>query len=298
MRALLLLLLLSACAAAAPDACRLEPLADLPLLLRGTVPVLEAEINGQPAALVLDTGSDTTVLTRAAARRLGVAESASGRNVGGAGGRARAGVAVLDGFRLGPVPVRTPRLLLIDAPAPPLDGLLGIDALIDWEVELDIPAGRVRLFRARPCITARPPWTEPATQLPVQQQPGSGHLFVPVQLDGQPLRAMLDTGASRSVVSLQAAADAGLGPRALAALPVLRGQAINAEGVLLRAAQFKSLEVGGTVLPNPALAVIDLPPFAGDMLVGGDYLGTRKLWFSFLLGRVFAGPTVPAAPAH
>lgn len=254
------------------------------------MPVLGAEINGKPAALVLDTGSDATVLTRTAAQRLGVVQFGAPRNVGGAGGRAQAGVAVLGALKLGPVLVPKPRALLTDAPAPPLDGLIGIDLLVDWEVELDMPAHRVRLYRARPCVSARPPWTEPFVQLPVQQEAGSGHLFVSVLLDKQPLRAMLDTGASRSVVSLQSAADAGLDRRALAALPLSRGQAINAEGVLLRSARFQSLEVGGIVLRRPELAVIDLPPFAGDMLIGGDFLGTRKVWFSFLLGRVYAMP--------
>jgi hypothetical protein len=35
------------------------------------------------------------------------------------------------------------------------------------------------------------------------------------------------------------------------------------------------------------MGIADIPAFAGDLLVGEDYIGTRRLWFSFGLGQVF-----------
>lgn len=286
---LLVLLLVSACAGAPPTACRLEQLAELPVRLLGNVPIVPVRINGQDAILVLDTGSDATVLTRTAARRLGIAEPAERRRLAGAGGPADVGVARLETLGLGAITVPNARVLLGESPNPPLDGVLGIDILVAYELELDPVRNRMALYRARPCADARPPWAGPVTQLATQQQPGSGHLFVPVELDGQPLRGLLDSGASRSTLSLQAAGEAGLSRRRLAALPQSRGQAMNAEGVLVRLAPFRSLKIGPDTLPNPVLAVVDLPAFAGDLLIGSDYLATRRTWFSFLLGRVFVG---------
>ena len=253
------------------------------------MPVLPVQINGGDAILVLDTGSDATVLTRTAARRLNVAEPAERRRLSGAGGAAEVGVARLDTLAIGPIQTRNTRALLGDAPRPPLDGVLGIDALVAYELELDVPHGRLALYRARPCPDSLPAWPGPYTQLPAQQQAGSGHLFVPVELDGQPLRGMLDSGASRSTLSLQAAGEAGLRGRRLAALPSGRGQAMNAEGVLVRLAPFRSLRVGTATLDAPVLAVVDLPAFAGDLLIGADVLSTRPVWISFLLGKVFVG---------
>ncbi len=286
----MLLLLLSACAGGPPAACRLEKLAELPVRTLGNVPVLLAQINGRDAILVVDTGSDATVLTRTAARRLGVAEPAERRRLTGAGGPADVGVARLDTLGLGGVVIPGARALLGDAPAPPLDGVLGIDVMVGFEVELDVPRGRMALYRARPCPDARPGWDGPYAQLGVQQQAGSGHMFVPVELDGQPLRGMLDSGASRSTLSLQTAGEAGLRGRRLAALPSGRGQAMNAEGIVVRLAPFRSLRVGADVLEAPVLAIVDLPPLAGDLLVGSDYLATRRVWLSFRLGRVFVAP--------
>ena len=293
MRAILLPLLLfalAACAAGPGLDCRLDKVADLPVQLVNNVPVLSVEINGRPASLVLDTGSDSTVLTRVAARRLGVAGGGETRTIGGAGGRAQVAVARLDSLALGPVLLTGTRALLGDAPAPPLDGLLGIDVLVDFELELDVPQRRVTLYRARACITAQPGWPGPVTRLPVQQKAGSGHLFVPVEVNGQTLRGILDSGASRSTLSLQAAEDIGLGRRALAQLPATRGQAVNAEGIVVRTAGVREMRVGADRLDRPALGVADLPPFAGDLLVGGDYMTTRRMWISFRLGRVFVAP--------
>ena len=252
----------------------------------GNVPVVAVEINGKSAQLVLDTGSDATVLTRVAARRLGVAEGAA-KPVGGAGGPTLVGTARLEDLVVGGVRIKPLPALLADAPMPPVDGLLGISVLVEFEVELDVPHGRVALYRARPCATAAPDWPGRVIRLPVQQQAGSGHLFVSVAVDGQPLRGMLDSGASVSTLSLQSAEDAGLRQGALERLPAFRGQAINAEGLVARRATFEELRVGTDRLARPTLMVAALPAFAGDLLVGEDYLGTRAVWFSFVLGRAF-----------
>ena len=292
MRALLLLLpLLSACAGDPP--CRLEKLAELPVRIEGHLPVLAVQINGQPAAMILDTGSDGTVLTRAGARRLGIPIGAATATVNGAAGPETVGVGRLDSLALGGVVLPNVKAFLSDSPRPPIDGLIGIDVLVGYELELDLPHQRVALYRARSCVTAQPDWPAPYVQLPTQQQAGSGHLFVPVEVDGQGLRGLLDSGASASTLSLQSAEDAGMTRRRLATLPAIRSQTVNAAGLVLHLAHFHALRVGTDVVEEPVLAIGDLPPFAGDLLLGSDYLASRRVWFSFLLGRVF----VQSAPA-
>ncbi len=289
MRVLLILLLLSACQTAA-ESCRPERLAELPLRLLGKVPAVTAEINGQTATLLLDTGSDRTVLSRAAAARLGVAERAPGLALRGAGGEAASGKAVLDRLTLGGVALRSVPVLLANQPDAPLDGVLGIDFLVDYELELDVPHGRAALYRARSCATARPDWAGRVIALPVQQQAGSGHLFVSISVDGETLHGLLDTGATVSTLSLQAAEDTGLRAKVLDRQPRMRAQTMNAGGIVFRPVQFRELRVGADTVENPVLTVADLPPFAGDLLLGEDYIGKRKLWFWFRLGRVFVSP--------
>ncbi len=287
---LLLLLLLSGCGADPGGTCRLDKLAEVPVRLVANVPVVTVEINGRPASMVVDTGSDRTVLTRMAAGRLGVVAGPERHQVGGAAGLTSVGAARVDTLAVGGLRLTGLPVLLTDAPAPPIDGLLGIDVLVGTEMELDVPHRRLALYRARTCPAALPAWSGPVTRLPAQQQAGSGHLFVSLEVDGQPLRGMLDTGASASTLSIQAAEDAGLHGKALQRLPQSRGQAVNPEGLVARQARFGLLRIGSDTLERPALTIGDLPAFAGDLLVGMDYLGTRRVWFWFLLGRVFVAP--------
>ena len=237
--------------------------------------------------VVLDTGSDATVLTRTAARRLGVIASGPARRIGAAGGQAAVSPARLATFSLGALALRDVPALLADAPAPPLDGVLGLDVMNAFELDLDVPEGKATFYRMRPCPGALPAWPGPTVALPAQMQAGSGHLFVSVAIDGEPLRGMLDSGASISTLSVQAAEDVRINQRNLARLPGMRGQALNEAGLVVRSRTFGSMQVGPDRLDAPVLSIADLPPFAGDLLVGADYLATRRIWFSFLLGRVF-----------
>ena len=288
MRALILVMLVLSACAGAPGACRLEKATDLPVRLVGTVPVLDVLINGQRAALVLDTGSNATVLTRRAAQRLGVAALPDTVTVGGAGGQSAVGVARLDRLGIGAVERTGVRVLLGDAPAPPLDGVLGIDVLVEYELELDLRRGRAALYRARPYPTARPPWEGEVTQLPVVQRPRAGHLFVSLTLDGEPLLGMLDSGASRTTLSTQSAEDARLTRRRLATLPAGRGQAVNPGGVVVRMAPLpRAAGSAATWWSGRCWGSWIFRRMSGNLLVGADYLGSRRVWFSFLLGRVF-----------
>jgi len=278
---LLLALLAAACTSDPSGSCVLQRIAELPLRVIGTVPLVTADINGRPANLVLDTGSDTTMLNRAAAERLGVSwDERLPIALGGAGGAARAFSATLPSLALNGPATSNVRILVGQAPASPLDGVLGINVLIGYEIDLDVPHRRAVLYRARPCPAALPAWTKPFIRLPVQQQ-RSGHLFVPGELDGQPIFGLLDTGASYTTVGLAVARDAGVTAAALQANPAQRAQSINEGGLVVRQRRFRALKIGNETMEEPTLHVADLPPYAGEMIIGGDYLATSTCaqWF-------------------
>lgn len=284
---LLLALLAAACAGDTAGSCALQRVADVPLQVVGNVPLVTADINGRPASLVLDTGSDVTLLNRAAAARLGVAwDERTSVAVGGAGGASHAFATTLPGLTLGSATTRNVRTLIARAPAPPLDGVLGINVLVGYELDLDVPRRRLGLYRARPCPAALPPWTAPYTRLPTRQKL-SGHLYVPGELDGQPVFGLLDTGASHTTVGLASARDAGVTAAALRADPASRTQSLNEGGMIVRQRRFRSLKIGNDTLEQPLLLVADLPPYAGDLIIGGDYLATRRVWISLVTGQAF-----------
>ena len=126
----------------------------------------------------------------------------------------------------------------------------------------------------------------PFTRLPGAQQP-SGHLLTPAELDGRPLLGLLDTGAAGTVIRLAAARDAGVTEAALRADPTQRAYSLDGNGIAVHQQRFETLKIGAAVLEQPVLYVADLPPFAEDLVIGGDYLATRRVWFSLGTGQVF-----------
>ena len=287
---LLLILLLSACAGGAGQGCALVPAGVLPVRLVGNVPVTVVGINERPAALILDIGSDITLLSQAAAVRLGVRfDDRLAIRLNGAGGQARASPAVLPEVQFGTAVLTDVRAVVGRGLRPPIDGVLGINVLAGFELDLDAPKGEVALYRARPpaCAGAPPPWTVPYVRLPTEQE-RTGHLFVPAGLNGRPIRALLDTGASRSTVGLPAAAAAGITGADLLRGPSSVTQSLDAAGIVTRPRRFRSLQIGAERVDDPTLNVADLPPQAGDMIIGSDYLGSRRIWIALASGTVFA----------
>ncbi len=289
MKVLALLLLLAACAPGegVSGVCALQPAAALPVRLIGNVPVTVAVINGHPSALILDIGSDVTLLSRSAAMRLEVPwDDRLAVRLNGAGGQARASRTVLPELQLGAATVPDVRAVVGQGLRPPIDGVLGINVLVGFEMDLDVPHGVVTLYRARPCAGVGPNWTGPFTRLPTRQQ-RSGHLFVPAQLNGQPVIGLLDTGASRTTIGLQAAADAGMTEADLLHGPASVTQSLDAGGIVVRPRRFRELRVGTDVIDQPMLNVADLPPQAGDLIIGDDYLATRRVWIALATGSMF-----------
>ena len=308
MKALLpLLFLFAACAGPAPEVsggpCSLDRRAVLPVAVVQNVPLVGVVINGRPATMVLDTGADLTMLTQTAARRLGlVPEEGVSISTVSAGGEGVAGFARIDGLLLGEAasPGRLVGVAPISLPrwdGRPLDGLLGTDVLGEYDVELDLPNATVTLYRARPCPGALPPWPEPF-QVLERRDVLPGTLFVPAWLDGVGLTALLDTGTSLTVVTPRVAWAAGVTAEVLARAPVLRSVTSGPNGLLTRAVRFRELRLGEEALHGPVLLVAPLPPSAGDALLGGEYLASRRVWLSFATGQVFVARPRPRPEVH
>ncbi|MEJ1978312.1 MAG: aspartyl protease family protein [Acetobacteraceae bacterium] len=149
-------------------------------------------VDGADTKLVIDTGAERTILTTGtvAALQLPRSQRSTTRLVGVGGAVSNA-----DAFaelELGSADIRQ-RLAVADIPD--LGGIVGGDVLSDYDLDLDLPRHRVRLWRATGCGAADLPWTGPRVALPVQVTDGE-RLRVPVTIDGKPMEALLDSGAS------------------------------------------------------------------------------------------------------
>lgn len=259
------------------------------------LPVVPAEINGRAAALILDTGAESSMLTAGAAKRLGVTSKYDfQRSMAGIGSSVRAGDARLDSMSVGGIVLSYPRMLVGEVSfklgeAEP-DGLLGASLLADFDVDIDVPHRRVEFYDRLNCPTARPAWGGRYVTLETTRSL-SEHPFFPLQVNGRTLSATLDSGAQRTVISARAAALAGIGPGSRLAGPEIRTRGAAGETLPATLHSLRDADVGGIKLRTPVLVLAATLPRDIDALLGFDFLLSNRVWLSYGSRRIFIQPS-------
>jgi predicted aspartyl protease len=302
----LLLLLLPACAVLDPDqevSCGLRLRTEIPVTILRNVPLVVVNINGLPATLILDTGAQTMLLTQSAVKRLGLrTDGRAPMTVRGTGGETRSWPAILQRFAVGDVALPDQHAAVLPFDLPEIagtrpEGLLGVDVLARFEVDLDMPGRRMALYSGRACEGE--PLPMPGRIVEVEAPTARrNRLVIEAELDGRPMTALLDSGTQDSIVMAQAAR---LTPKMLAGDPrvMLRGAGPElAEG---RRHRFERLVLAGESFREVRLTVMQRQSDEDDMIIGMDYMAGRRIWLAYPRRKVFiqrlARPGVPVAAA-
>ena len=134
-----------------------------------------------------------------------------------------------------------------------VDGVLGLDLLHGYDIELDLGHGKLNLFNRNHCPGHVVYWTSSAAVLPIHIQ--HDIVFtVPMTLDGKPVEVLLDTGTDKASMSYATAHRLfGLerGGPALQRISQGPGAAVQYRYA------FKTLEAGGLVIANPEIEIDD-----------------------------------------
>src|SRR5438105_2931127 len=199
---------------AAPEAkCQLMLIAQWSTRSDHYRPVVDGEINGQKIGVLLDTGAGVSIIQRSAAKRLGLRTSpARGYRMWGVGGETQVEEAYIDEFRIGDAAHKNWVALVSGEHESPGDValLLGYDFLHQMDIEFDLTQGAVRLFKPKGCESAPLSyWSKEAVAVALE---GGRKIFVPVRVNDKPLSAELDSGATFSSLSLEAALQLGMTP--------------------------------------------------------------------------------------
>jgi aspartyl protease len=196
------------------------------------------------------------------------------------------------------IPWRRVRVASLNMPSVfsgPLDGVLGADTLSSFDVDLDLPHHRMVFYGKQSCPSAPPAWAEPYATIPARKT-FSNHLSFPAQLDGHLIDTFIDTGAQLSVLSSKAALALGVTEAALShdrATVTLGAAAERLNSHLHRFShmevghRFSHMEVGGEIVRNPALIVADVSLKDADLILGIDFLGSRRIWLSYGSQQIF-----------
>lgn len=284
----------AASAVAAAEECKPKRQAEIAIAFLRNLPLVNLTVNGVPALFLLDTGAERTIMTAAAAQRIGVETHYEyPRRMRSLGGAVSSGDARLRNLRLGGMAIPEFTVLvgsvLLPGPAgKPLDGLLGADFLSSFEVDLDLAHSRLTLYDRLACALAAPPWGQPFTVIPVNRSLHE-HLFFPVILDGRKFAAFIDTGAELSALDATSALAIGVTGAALDRDPVANLRGAGSEVVQSRAHRFARLEIGGETLRDRVIIVTSLRLQDADLVLGIDFLRLRRVWLSYGSHQIFLG---------
>ncbi len=322
-RAMILILLALLCPKVAFGAdavdCRLKLVNSVPLTMTygGARPLVNVKVNGTDLKFLLDTGGVLTQISAATARDLKLPITESGAKLLDLSGGASSDVAMAETFSIGRlndkntgIHVMTNALALAGTSSsgaeqqPLFVGLLAADYMGEYDTELDFAGGKMNYFSQDHCPGKVVYWPSAAVAAVPMHFVGH-HLVLDVMLDGHPFRAIVDTGAPSTTLTMEEAK---------------RVFDLTAENTDKRFEYtFQKLSFEGLEVANPHIAIIPAKIGSKDpnngyatgsrvrreddsvfirppMLIGMNILSKLHLYIAFSENKIYITPASPPPP--
>jgi tetratricopeptide (TPR) repeat protein/predicted aspartyl protease len=286
---------------------------DLPVTISGTRALIPAKINGQDVRFLVDSGASYSMISSAAAAeyKLKVGMGPFGLAVRGIGGTTTPQLATVHVFTLADFDLHNVEFLVGGSETGSGSaGLLGQNFLLQWNVDYDLAKGMIRLFKDTDCrkqflaywvAKEQLPYTVTNIEKVAPRQPlAIAHAYI----NGEKIRVIFDSGAFRSILSVKAAARAGVKIDSPGVVDGGMTGGIGRGMVKSYIAPFASFKFAdGEEIKNARLRVADIDLEIADMLIGADFFlshhifianGQDKLYFTYNGGPVFDLRTAPA----
>jgi tetratricopeptide (TPR) repeat protein/predicted aspartyl protease len=274
--------------------CRLAKLAELPVTMVGLRPMVTVKINGRDAQFVADSGSFYSMISPAAAAEYNLPVRPvplGGLSVSGVGGKALPSMTTVDSFTLAGIPFPKFQLLVVDVGGG--TGLLGQNVFSLGDVEYDLANGNIKLWRADGCNqTTMAYWihsnTDSYSDIEVSlTTPGEPHTIGSAYLNGVKLTVMFDSGASTSVLTLNAAQRAGITPSSPGVIDGGLNYGIGQTASKGWIGSFPSFKVGEEEIRNARLRFGEIRLGREDMLIGADFFLSHRIYLSRSQHKLF-----------
>jgi predicted aspartyl protease len=275
--------------------CSYVQVATLPIRYAGPdlVPAVDGAIDGTPATMLVDTGSDKTFLTRTAVEKRGLALHMTGRYVEGVSGSSRVYSTRLKEIAVGPARsdhrVELP-VIGDTAATPSYDAIVGAGFLLQRDLELSLRDKELKFFRPQDCKNVSLAyWKEEAVEVPFESNfRGSPNPHFTVVLNGKKLDAIIDSGAQHTTIMLDAAKRAGIkldSPRVKRLADVV---GIGTERVPHWSAVFETLAIGGETIRDAEIGIIDSQgTTAAEVYLGQDFLRAHRVLFAMSQAKLY-----------
>jgi tetratricopeptide (TPR) repeat protein/predicted aspartyl protease len=297
------LLLAAAPSAAADKKCRIAQLLEFPITMESLRPTVLAQINGRDARFLLDSGAFYSLISAATAAtyQLRLQPAPFNFRIEGIGGTTDVSEAFVSQFTIARITVKNLGFFVGGSDIS-VAGLLGQNFLQRFDVEYDFANGAMRLFHTEGCdhtllaywLTPDQPYSSMSIERIDAENP---HTVGVAYINGQQIRVQFDSGAYTSLLSLKAAARAGVTPDSPGVVASGYSSGIGRGRVKSLLAPFASFRIGDDEeIKNTKLRIADVDLRSADMLLGADFFVShrifvanreRRLYLSYNGGPVF-----------
>ena len=263
--------------------------------------VIDGAINGQKVGILLDTGAMRTMLFRPVAERLGLMmQPIRNAYASGVGGISFIESAHVGEFKIGES-TRRNWYMMVAGEHDPGDGIgvvLGEDFFQNVDVEFDLANRAVRLFQPGICKgVSLAYWAADGAQEVEFESIDADRprILVPVKVNGFPIAALFDTGATVSSLNKTVAGRLGVRPDTPGVVAAGKFVGIGSESTDVWIGPFESFEIGGEAIRTTSIPFGDTPN-GTQMVLGMDFLlahrllvshSQRKIYFTYTGGPVF-----------
>ncbi len=290
-RGLALGLLLAAVSAHA--ACKIAQIAELRVDRVNNRPFVDGQINGQPVRILLDTGSADSFMSGGTARRLKLPLRDSNGTYRGVNGETRMQFTVVDHLKIGSFAANDLLFHVTGAKAgeKPDDAgfVLGANFFWHFATEFDLAHGVIRLLQPVDCKPEQLVYWDRSYFLATTEFMTSNDpwIITHVVVNGTRLRAVLDSGATTSFITMIAARQAGVTADSPAAVPSTPVQGWAAQPLPTWIARFDSFSVGNETIRNARIRMGDLFGADRDSSTGSHIAQADNQMPDLILGEDF-----------
>ncbi len=274
------------------SSCQLVKVEEWPVRLQRNQLLVEGAINGKSVSVMLDTGAQRTLIFRATAVRLGVSLSATNDRMFGVGGETKVDLAWVDEFRVGQAVQKDLRILVAGEhdSGNDIGVLLGEDFFQRFDVEFDLAHNAVRLFQPKDCdgvslaYWARTGASEVEIEALDANRP---EIIFVVQINGESLKAKLDSGAALSVLDKVDAERVGVTPETPGVVAGGHGSGLGKNTVDTWIGPFRSFTIGNETIRDTQIRFSDMYKDVTYRFTGSAVSHKIQVWHSMLLGADF-----------
>ena len=304
--------------AAGAGSCHIATIGTQHVEVKGSSAWMDGSVNGQPITVLIDTGSALTSLSRPFAKRASLDLRPTLMSGYGVGGRSDIYSAYIKALAFGPLLAQGVEVAVVadTGAAPPWDGIVGADILFGHDLEMALKDAEIRVLIPEGCRDEfLAYWDREASAVPMSHISHKDHRqVITVQVNDRDVRALIDSGAYRSMIDAAAAARVGVTRDSSPILAEGRVIGVGPKKIDTWIAPFRKVVIGRETIHDTQLTVADLRstfreeanPESGimrrndhgyDMVLGADFLKAHRVlfsvqqeqfYFSYVGGRIFA----------